>query len=160
MCRTGSFNLSYESLTSYEARQKLRDLKSSDPEFWAELARKTTPDHNTEITAAADDDNEDFVEDDENIDPLFEDDSDLPCNVVIASVLGQQPRHVTATANGDLVSTRVAEYIDNEELSVVKQKHETDLGHSKRKKITNKLYSSKSFWRHNDNEASDSENAI
>lgn len=98
-------------------------------------------------------------EDDENIEPLFKDDSDLPCNIVIASVLGAQPEHVASTANGDLVSTRAAEFIDNVKLAVV-QMEEGDLGHGKRKKMTNKLYSSKSFWRHNDNKVSDEENVI
>ena len=37
MCRTGQFNLSYESLTSFNARETLRNLKTMNPEFWAEL---------------------------------------------------------------------------------------------------------------------------
>ena len=38
MCRVNGWNLSYESLTSFEARKKLRDLKVDDPEFWNELS--------------------------------------------------------------------------------------------------------------------------
>jgi hypothetical protein len=47
MCRTGKFNLSYQSLTSFTAREKLRNLKSTNPEFWQELttvAHQTIPD--------------------------------------------------------------------------------------------------------------------
>jgi hypothetical protein len=37
MCRTGEFNLSYESLTSYNAHKNLCNMKCTNPEFWAEL---------------------------------------------------------------------------------------------------------------------------
>jgi hypothetical protein len=70
MCRTGNFDLSYDSLISYEARQKLRGLKTTDPEFWAELTQRTGP--VLEVPG------ETIVEDDETTEPLVEDDSDLP----------------------------------------------------------------------------------
>jgi hypothetical protein len=47
MCCTGEFNLSYQSLTSFTARKKLHNLKSTNPEFWQELktvAHQTIPD--------------------------------------------------------------------------------------------------------------------
>jgi hypothetical protein len=75
--------MSYESLTSYEARQKLRDLKITDPEFWDQLTRKAVPDIDTLI-------NEHITEDDDDTNPLFEDDSDLSCGVIVANVLGSQ----------------------------------------------------------------------
>ena len=68
MCRTGNFNLSYDSLTSYEARQKLRELKTTDPDFSNELIQKTA-------TEAADITNDDMPEDEDTGEPLFEDDS-------------------------------------------------------------------------------------
>ena len=37
LCHVQGWNLSYDSLTLYEMREKLRLLKTSDPEFWAEL---------------------------------------------------------------------------------------------------------------------------
>ncbi|KAF7344777.1 DDE superfamily endonuclease [Mycena venus] len=36
-CRTKQWDLSYESLTGFEAREALRNIKATDPEFWAEL---------------------------------------------------------------------------------------------------------------------------
>jgi hypothetical protein len=81
MCCTGGFNLSYESLTGYEARQKLRDLKTTDPDFWNGLTQKTTTD-------AADMADENMSEDEDSGEVPFEDDSDLPCETIIARVLG------------------------------------------------------------------------
>jgi hypothetical protein len=66
--------LSYDSLTSHEARQTLRELKTTDPELWAQLTKKRDP--KTHIDATEVDGNEDEVP--------FEDDSDLPCEAVIA----------------------------------------------------------------------------
>ena len=39
MCAAGQFNLSYDSLTSYEARRVLRDLPNTDPTFFAEISQ-------------------------------------------------------------------------------------------------------------------------
>src|SRR6202022_45959 len=105
MCRTGDFNLSYDSLTSFEARQELRDLKITDPKFWDELTCKAAPDLNVAG-------NEPIFEDDETTEPIFEDDSDLPCEVIIAEVLGSKTRGVASTATGELVSTAAAESLD------------------------------------------------
>ena len=44
MCCTGKFNMSYKSLTGYEARQKLCDLKETDPKFWDQLTQRAAPD--------------------------------------------------------------------------------------------------------------------
>lgn len=39
MCRTGEFNLLYDSLTSFAARDKLRNFKTTNPDLWAELTK-------------------------------------------------------------------------------------------------------------------------
>jgi hypothetical protein len=152
MCRTGNFNLSYDSLTSYEARQKLRELKTTDPDFWNELTQKTA-------TEAADTTNDDVPEDEDISEPLFEDDSDLPCDVIIARVHGSIPTGTTSTPDGNLVSTAVAESLDagdeTESLGIAGESSENALGRGKRKVTKNKLYHS--FWRHNDGDASDCE---
>ena len=44
MCRVRQWNLSYGSLTSYEAREKLRTLKTEESVFWGELTASTTHD--------------------------------------------------------------------------------------------------------------------
>jgi hypothetical protein len=159
MCRTGNFNLSYDSLTSFEARQELRDLKTADPEFWDQLTCKAAPDLN--VTG-----NEMITEDDETTEPIFEDDSNLPCEVIIAEVLGSKTRGVASTTTGEMVSTAAAESLDENDMEAEKEPegdemvgadNPTELGRGKRKRITNRLYNPKSFWRHNDNEASDNE---
>ena len=38
-CEAAGFNLSYKSLTSFEAREELRQLKEKEPELWHELTR-------------------------------------------------------------------------------------------------------------------------
>src|ERR1700679_3769314 len=105
MCRTGKFNMSYESLTSYEARQKLRDLKETDPKFWDQLTQKAALD--VDIPA-----NKHIAEDEDATDPLFEDDSDLPCDEVVANVLGSQPAGVRLTTFGDMTSTAAAALLE------------------------------------------------
>ena len=44
MSRVRQWNLSYGSLTSFEAREKLRTLKTEEPVFWGELTASTTHD--------------------------------------------------------------------------------------------------------------------
>jgi hypothetical protein len=39
MCQAGQFNLSFESLTSHEACQMLRDLPTTNPALFAELSQ-------------------------------------------------------------------------------------------------------------------------
>jgi hypothetical protein len=144
--------LSYDSLISYEARQKLCNLKTTDPEFWAELTQRTGP--VLEVPG------ETVVEDDDMTEPLFEDDSDLPCEMIVASVLGSGPAGVVSTSNGDMVSTAAAKSIDNTEMEMPNHDCDVDvgvgdLGRGKRKRTNNKLYDS--FWQHNDNDGSDQE---
>ena len=105
MCHMGNFNMSYESRSSYEARKKLHDLKKTDPKFWDQL----TPKALLEVDIPA---NECIAEDEDAANPLFEDDSDLPCDMIIANVLGFQPMGVKLTTAGDMVSTVVAESLD------------------------------------------------
>jgi hypothetical protein len=159
MCRTGGFNLSYESLTSYEARQKLRDLKMTDPDFWNELTQKTID--------AVDMADGNMPEDEDISEVPFEDDSDLPCEVIIARVLGSDlGPDVTSMPDGNLMSTAAAESLDRDETKGLSDVGEgnaippidserNNLGRGKRKITKNKLYDS--FWRHNDRDASDCE---
>ena len=48
------------------------------------------------------------IEDKNNTNILFEDDSDLPCNAVVANMLRSNTARVMVTDNGDLVSTAMA----------------------------------------------------
>jgi hypothetical protein len=107
MCHTGKFDLSYQSLTSFTARKKLCNLKSTNPEFWQELttvAHQTIPNDNI------------IDEDDvEAADAQFDDDSDLPCDTIIEHVIhGQQIDGVRDQA-GHLASTAAVEAINYKE---------------------------------------------
>ena len=70
MCKSSEFNLSYDSLTSFEAGQTLRDLPVSDPEFYAERSRRPAPTLSAEEAKL-----EDVEENNLNI---FGDDSEVP----------------------------------------------------------------------------------
>jgi hypothetical protein len=157
--------MSYESLTSYEARQKLRDLKDTDPKFWDQLTRKAVPD--VDIPS-----NEHIAEDEDVTGPLFEDDSDLPCDVIVANVLGSQLAGVKLTTSGDMTSMAAAELLETYRTEMVSDDVEVEgnhddasgaelglgiLGRGKRKRTANRHYDSKSFWQHNDADTSDQE---
>ena len=88
MCRTRNFNLSYDSLTGFKARQTLRNLKMTDPDFWNKLTQNTAAE-------VADNSNVDMPEDEDDGEVLFEDDSDIPCEAIIACVIGSKPRACT-----------------------------------------------------------------
>lgn len=148
MCRVKDFNLSYESLTGYMVRDRLRNLKKTDPEFWQELMAASAPEPtNTEKT---------FVEDNAAEDTFFDDDSNLPCTTIITHVVTSNlPEHVASTADGCLVSTAEAESLkDITEPSADSGAtfEAEELGPGKRKRRPNTMYKSSMFWRHHDNE--------
>ncbi|KAF8800176.1 hypothetical protein BYT27DRAFT_7019403, partial [Phlegmacium glaucopus] len=82
MCRVRLWNLSYESLTSFEAREKLRNLKTDNPAFWVELSMEKE-----DASLPAPDDNvpEDTVDVEE--DDAHGDDSSIPLSAVIEVVV-------------------------------------------------------------------------
>jgi hypothetical protein len=158
LCRTGHFNLSYASLTSYEARQKLCDLKSADPEFWQQLTQKKVM-YSVVV-------GEDVAEDEVDGAAVFEDDSDIPCEAIIANTLRTSLVGIKLTATGNIVSAAAAESLEASEDSSsvgiminnpVPSVDGSNLRHGKRKHMWNTLYNSKAFWRHNDNNVSDDE---
>lgn len=152
MCHVRGFNLSYQSLTSYSAREKLRNLKQDNPEFWNELTCQ----------------NQDQMKDGDDIETLGDegelgspdgvvlDDTDVSCSSVIADMLsgiiraGNEKPFGALTSNGEaetmefMVDT-AAEVKDN----VDDNTDTADLGRGRRKKKANSLYSH-SFWRHHD----------
>lgn len=148
MCKTGEFNLSYKSLTSFNAREKLRNLKKADPIFWAELTAGCTA-WPTIVGKVA--------EDDMDAELVDKDDSDLPCDVVVASaVLGEIPTGVRGE-KGWLVSTAVTELLDYVEAETEERPDwasgevnsaEGSRAVGKRRVTANKLYTGDLFWRH------------
>jgi hypothetical protein len=117
----------------------------TDSEFWYELTWKSMMG-----LIIADEDN--IAEDEENTDPFFEDDSDLPCDVIISTVLGTNPVGITLNATSNVVSAAAAESLDND-----KAGETAEMGHGKQKRTSNKLYSTNAFWWHHDNDRSDEE---
>src|ERR1700723_376990 len=100
-----------------------------------------------------------ITENEETMEPIFEDDGDLPCEVIIAVVLGSKTRGVTSTATGKMVVIAASKSLDENNMVVEKLFTEpegdemvgtdnpTKLGCGKRKRIMNRLYTLKSFWR-------------
>ena len=129
--------------------------KKNEPEFWDQLTQKAT----VEVDIPA---NESIAEDKDVIDPLFEDDSDLSCDTIIANVLESQPAGTKSTVFGDIISTAAAELLDANKMASSDAEGKDDvsvaeLGCGKRMWTTNKLYNSRYFWQHNDADASDQE---
>lgn len=146
LCCTGNFNLSYVSLTGYKARQKLRELKETNPKFWKELTQKKA----SELIVIS----ENMAEDEDSKAAVFEDDSDVPCKVVIANFLGVSPTGVKLNDTGEIVLAAVAESMETP-LDAVKleiknnlgnNSDNSGLGHGKRKRTQTMLYNTKLFW--------------
>lgn len=179
MCRVRGWNLSYESLTSFDARKKLRDLKVEDPTFWNELSGEGVA---SDLPAP----NEDVPEDasDEGDVDEYGDDSSIGLATVVRAVVNEGAAALKAAVgireDGGLVREAFAED-DNEEpadlidgmvdnqlgvhTGVDSDSHmgtrtntagENNLqkeGRGRRKKTSNKQFSN--FIRHDDNEDSD-----
>jgi len=131
----------------------LCDLKTTDPNFWNELTQNTAAE-------VADISNVDMPEDEDDGEVLFEDDSDIPCEAIIACVIGSKHRAgVSSTPDGNLMSTAAGESLDKDETegdtSEVALAAKHDLGRGKRKIIKNRQYGL--FWRHNEEDPSDCE---
>ena len=157
MCHAGKWNLSYECLTSYDACEALRNMKTTDPAFWKELTMD-------EALDSTDQDDMDIEEADEMEFELFHDDSNLLSEVVVAHVLENESlMDITANTDGHLMSAAQAESLEDDiEPFDGEPAHEADrelqeLGVGKRKHRENMLYSSSFFWHHHDNDDPNSE---
>lgn len=162
-CVVRQWNLSYGCLTSFEARDALRNLKTTDAEFWKIL---TGDDQSDTIELPNSD--EMLPEDTEpntNLEDIDADDSDLPMSTLITSMITNDiPEGVGLRKGGALASIVDAENVDAMEPTLVEpgvvETHRVEgegegalhegRGRGKRKKTANKNYSSASFWRHND----------
>jgi hypothetical protein len=97
---------------------------------------------------------------------LFNDDSDLLGDIVVAHVLEKDsPIEVTLSAEGGLMSAAQAESLDDDiiepsDLEPTAMDEPEELGVGKRKCKANTLYSSSIFWHHHDNQHPNSEHYI
>ena len=156
MCCIKEFNLLYDCLTSYAVCDKLRNLKKINPEFWKELTAASVPDPTNEDRTFE----EDIID---GHDMSFDDDSDLPCNMIIDCTTGSGiPENISATADDNLISVAEAESIDEVgESSTPLQVPDSEvplaeeaLGPGKRKR---QAYKASTFWHHHDNDDLDEE---
>ena len=127
----------------------LWNLKTTDPVTWDELTKKSLV--HSELSESVDTE----FEHKEFIEMMFGNDSDLPCDVIIADFLRSELDGVKANKDGDLLSTTMAELINNDELELANANtfgtnSELELGCGKRKHTENILYNTKLFWWHKD----------
>jgi hypothetical protein len=135
-------------------------MKHTDPEFWEELTKGQSQDSQLPNTSA-----KTFPEDNEHdthLEDVVADDSELPMSILIAAMTGSElPENVGVGESGGLVSLAEAEDIDVEQEFASAEadqpnsdeRHDEDPkeeGRGKRRKTTNKYYSSVAFWWHND----------
>lgn len=153
--------MSYESLTSFEAREKLRNLKQTDPIFWNELTMERPqllPEEDEEV-------DEDKIPKPDDVDWGW-DDSDIPINTAVGTIVsGDYPIGVAERLEGGLMSVVQAEDLDLDLEEISKQNFveedefdvngvekagaaEKPQGRGRREKKANKLYDSKVFWKH------------
>ncbi len=148
MCKVREWNLSFECLTGPKMRAALRDMKNTDPTFWAELTQSTKklcPDE----AVAQPEDEIDELED------LQLDDSNIPIELVVENmVLGTCSSGVLQQDDGGLMSVCTAENVDLADGSNggvdegEKKNEEKPMGVGKRERKPNKWYNSKDFWKH------------
>jgi hypothetical protein len=131
-------------------------VKDTDPVFWNELTAQE------KWEEALPDETETLLEDEallvaENNDEGL-DDSEIPLKTVISSVInGEVPSGLVPHENGSLISISNAESLDKSQ--TIESSTETgaastsrpsrELGPGKRKRVPNRLYRTKDFWRHN-----------
>jgi hypothetical protein len=79
------WNLSYESLTSFEVHEKLQNLKADNPGFWSKLSMEK---EDTTLPAADDNVPEDAVDVEEE--DSYGDDSSIPLSAIVDTVISEK----------------------------------------------------------------------
>ncbi len=171
MCRVYGWNLSYESLTGFAAREKLRNLEEEDPAFYEELTRHQY----SNLPSQQDMMPEDLVDESGVDNSDLQDDSDLPIQDVVSCMIAGTTAqgNVVVGPDGGLQSKAAAESFDEPDSNAIDMamddaEREPDMPHgnthqnkmpsrgrSGRKRVSNKHYASKNFWRHYDEDESD-----
>jgi hypothetical protein len=164
LCRVRGWDLSYESLTSYEMREKLRSLKTTDPTFWAELCNDVASNVPKEGETVVED--EEVVEDDDSVG----DDSAVGIAEVVAEVLKLKEGSRTDGKTDGLTLSNFAEDdglgeapTNNPAMNILTSNSDpatsskivttVDSERGKRKRVANKWYPMKNFIRHDDNDS-------
>ena len=157
-CRVRGWNLSWESLTSFSAREKLHTVAQEDPDFYQQLINgKFALPEGTEILKdelPGEDDDSDFV-----------DDSDIPLPIVISCMVkgcSNDPSFQPEPAGSTGQIGRIQSIADAETLDNLGQAGAADMAadaegsrRAKRVRTANRRYQSDTFWRHYDEDAWD-----
>lgn len=88
MCRSGDFNLSFESLTSKATLQELRNVQRSHPEIWARINLRGNDDEDLPLDDGAESEAAN-TEDEANELINDEDDSSIPMGVLEGRMQGE-----------------------------------------------------------------------
>lgn len=137
-------NLSYTSLTSFAVRECLRELKHTDPKFWAELQGACE-----QIISDTDLMQEDSIPDPEEEDGI--DSSEVPIGAVVATVVeGACPDGISTDENGGLKFDGDAENREPEEGVDDLQVTAGCTRQGKRRIVPNRWYSNKEYTWHGD----------
>ena len=155
-CVVRQWNLSYTSLTSFEAHDKLQSMRTTDQEFWKELTQNHS---NAQDLPGLDEQlAEDIEPESDKCNTTLEDDdaddSDLPISTLINMMTATDmnlPATVGTQRNGTLTSLADAENVD-----LVGDRIEPgDEGlvecNGRRKRRANQRYAA--FWRHYDEDS-------
>jgi hypothetical protein len=137
-CVVGDFNLSWESVSSVNARRALFALRKSNPEFWAELTQPRQDYDSESETSDSEDETENTDPEDEA--PFDADNEDIDDDIDSAIDAQTLIDHVLAPAAPiptRLEVTGLAEELNPGEVMVPV---EPELGRGKRRRTANKLY--------------------
>lgn len=163
MCTVRKWDLSYETLRSFDIQEALRHLRDTNAPFWQELTAPRTHDAKLNVGDNVVEDLDQIESDVENEDL---DDSDISVKTVLrvahqGELSTRRQGHISKHKNGGLTTISAAERLD--ELPVAEVEGNTEevdargAGRGKRKKTANRLYSLSDFAPHWDNEGSDIE---
>jgi hypothetical protein len=132
-------------LTSFKAREALRQMAKTNPEFWAELSVGGAD--NVQLPDATETLPED-VEHDTELEDQDSDDSDLSLETLITALTKDVPDTVGSRKSGKLASLTDAENVDLVPEMLEEGNSAAEGGRGKRNKVANQQY--QGFWRHHD----------
>jgi hypothetical protein len=166
MCMVREWDLSYECLESRKARQALRELKETDPAFYTELmAGKNLlvpgQARGEVLDEAIDEDS------DNKLGPEVDEEGDdcyLSISQIVETVVKETNLMGVMGPRTESMAKPIAENSDEAELERELEELEhgsmdasDERGRGKRTRKPNSLYASHAFWRHYDEDTSDSD---
>jgi hypothetical protein len=152
MCQAKDFNLSYKSLTSFALRQALRDLPKMDPAFHLELLSVKSGSELVENFV----EEEVILEDNEDPPDIFDDESALPLDAVLAKIIRSTDgateslnldETVIEDADGNFISQfGEAESLVEQPSLELQDDEKAELGRGKRLRKPSGRFADRRFW--------------